>query len=200
MVIVFRNTFSQTFIVQPKTLWIKPSLTFFSPPMINSWLQCPYSTPCREFENSCWVSYGLLAWKNWVCYVSMHRQKGMLRSYFWGIRPMVFFSHAVTPTRGFFFHKFSWAQLALASSTSAICSHTFFGNMSPLPPKTCKTWQSRNKLFKTESSKAIYSNVKKVCFSVRPLLTWFASLWNCNREKTQLIFTQVDIFTKFELV
>jgi len=80
----------------------------------------------------------------------------------------------------------SHVQLSSVDSRLQYLSHIFFGNVSH-PRQKMKTWQSGNKLFKTESSKTIYWTVKKVWFSVWfQWASWFASLWNCNREKTQL--------------
>lgn len=166
--------------------------------MINSWLQCLCSTPCREFENSYCVSYGLPAWKKYVCYISVQGQKGMLRSYMWAVRLVVFFSHAVTPTRGLFLPKFSWAQLTLSSSTSAICSHSFFGNMCTPRPQHENHGRVVTNYLKLKAQRLYIQLSKKVWFFSEVMARIFASLQNCNRE--ELIFTQVDIFTKFELV
>lgn len=51
--------------------------SYFHPllPLVsNSQLQHPHTTPCRESENSCWVSYGLLTLKIQVWYVSTNLQ------------------------------------------------------------------------------------------------------------------------------
>lgn len=44
------------------------------PLVSNSQLHHPHTTPCRESENSCWVSYGLLTLKIQVWYVSTNQQ------------------------------------------------------------------------------------------------------------------------------
>ena len=126
--------------------------------MINPLLQYPHSTSCREFGNSCWVSYGLLTWKNWLWYVSVHGWKCMLKSRVWAIRSVVFFSHAVTLTRGLFLHMFSWAQLTLASSTSVIS----FLEMCPIPAKRWKHGRVVTSYLKLKAQR-LYIELSKKC-------------------------------------
>lgn len=197
---IFKNNLSLT--VQLK-LWIKPPFHFFCLfcfplPRLTHVFNASSSPHADNLKTAVGWVMGFWHEKNWsptlVCTGSV------LRSCILAIRPVVVFSHSVTSIRGLLVHQFSWVHLTLDSS-KPLAALMLLLPCSPAPTKKDeKHGGAVKRYWKLKIQMHCIQLSKKMLFSVRSLLALFLSLWNCTRERTQLIFTWVDIFTKSELV